>query len=205
MHQRIGISKAFFAPRPRERARWPPGGSALGQGTDRRGLDRSLRIGRARTIRGALGQRPREGRLGAVAEAGVCARYGALPVVSAGDAADHRRHRARRGDLHDPPASEACRGPTSHCPPGGRRVSTKKPSLGPPPDCAWGPPLPASGWGGMVILRQRVVRPCALSPTVSQRLAQQQPLRHLTACARGLPPSHCHRPRCLNSGVALPH
>jgi hypothetical protein len=36
----LGISKALFMPRPRERARWPPappGGSALGQGAERRG------------------------------------------------------------------------------------------------------------------------------------------------------------------------
>jgi hypothetical protein len=56
-------------PPPRERARWPsapPGGSALGQGAERRGLGRPLRLGRGRVSRGALEQRPREGRLGSL-------------------------------------------------------------------------------------------------------------------------------------------
>src|SRR5215813_8489178 len=47
-----------------------------------------------------------------------------LRAVSAmaGDAADHRRHHAGRGDPENPPASETRRGPTpdrpSACPPG---------------------------------------------------------------------------------------
>ena len=53
--------------------------------------------------------------LGTAAEARLCAGHGALPVVSAGDAADHRRHHAGRGDPEDPPASEARGGPTPHC------------------------------------------------------------------------------------------
>ena len=62
----------------------------------------------------------------AVIEARLCTGYGTLPVVSAGGAADHRRHHARRGDPENPPASEACRRPTpdcsSACPPSSFRV-----------------------------------------------------------------------------------
>ena len=71
---------------------------------------------RARSGRGADGDDVAALELGAVAQARLCAGHGALPVLSAGDAADHRRHHARRGDSEDPPASEARRGPTSHCP-----------------------------------------------------------------------------------------
>ena len=44
--------------------------------------------------------------------------HGALPVVSAGDPAAHRRHHAGRGDPQDPPPSEARCRPTPHraCP-----------------------------------------------------------------------------------------
>ena len=54
--------------------------------------------------------------LGATAQARLCPGHGALPLVSRGDAAHHRRHHAGRGHPEDPPASEARGGPTSHCP-----------------------------------------------------------------------------------------
>src|SRR5262249_6651489 len=59
--------------------------------------------------------------LGTAAASGLCAGYGALPVVSARDTAHHRRHHAGRGDPQDPPPSETCCRPPSHyacpCPP----------------------------------------------------------------------------------------
>jgi hypothetical protein len=64
--------------------------------------------------------------LGAAAQARLCGGHGALPLVSAGGAADHRRHHARRGDQTDPPASEIfCRSTPScpgACPPGSLRL-----------------------------------------------------------------------------------
>jgi hypothetical protein len=45
--------------------------------------------------------------LGTTAPARLCTCHGALPVLSAGIAADHCRHHAGRGDPDDPPASEA--------------------------------------------------------------------------------------------------
>jgi hypothetical protein len=63
---------------------------------------------------------------GAAAEAGVCTGQGALSLVSAGDAADHRRPHAQRDDPEAPPASETCGGPapdcTGACPPGSLRL-----------------------------------------------------------------------------------
>src|SRR5215813_3382202 len=60
--------------------------------------------------------------LGTTAEAGVCAGYGALPVLSAGDATEYRGHDTRRGHPEDPPASETGRRPapdrSGACPPG---------------------------------------------------------------------------------------
>src|SRR5262245_4790041 len=43
-------------------------------------------------------------------------RYGALPLVSAGDTANHRRPHPRRGHPEAPLASETFCRPTSHCP-----------------------------------------------------------------------------------------
>src|SRR5262249_37924386 len=64
--------------------------------------------------------------LGAATQAGVCSGHGALPVLSARVAADHRRHHAGRGDPKDPPASETCRRSTPYrtgaCPPGSLRL-----------------------------------------------------------------------------------
>jgi predicted nucleic acid-binding protein len=54
--------------------------------------------------------------LGTTAEAGVCAGHGALSVLSAGDAADHRGHYTWRGDPEDPPASQTRRRPALHRP-----------------------------------------------------------------------------------------
>ena len=54
--------------------------------------------------------------LGTATEARLCGGHGALPAVSAGDAADHCRHDAGRGDPDDPPASEARGGPTPIAP-----------------------------------------------------------------------------------------
>src|SRR5882724_8569868 len=58
----------------------------------------------------------------AVIEARLCTGYGTLPVVSAGGAADHRRHHAGRGHQKDPLPSETCGRPAPHgsgaCPPG---------------------------------------------------------------------------------------
>jgi hypothetical protein len=46
----------------------------------------------------------------------LCTGYGALPLVSAGDTADHRGHHARRGGPETSPASTARRGPAPDCP-----------------------------------------------------------------------------------------
>jgi hypothetical protein len=54
--------------------------------------------------------------LGTAAEARLCPGHGALSVVPAGDAADHCRHHARRGDPDNPPASETRRRPTPDSP-----------------------------------------------------------------------------------------
>src|SRR5262245_52258077 len=63
---------------------------------------------------------------GAAAEVRLCAGYGALPVLPAGDAAHHRRHHAGRGHPEDPPASATVCRPTSYCrspcPPGSLRL-----------------------------------------------------------------------------------
>ena len=53
--------------------------------------------------------------LGATAEARLCPGHGALPLVPAGGAADHRGHHTRRGDPENPPASEARGGPAPDC------------------------------------------------------------------------------------------
>jgi hypothetical protein len=47
--------------------------------------------------------------LDTAAQARLCGGHGALPLVSARVAADHRRHHAGRGDPEDPPASETFR------------------------------------------------------------------------------------------------
>src|SRR5262245_19007412 len=52
---------------------------------------------------------------GTAAEARLSGGQSALPLVSAGDAADHCRHDAGRGDPDDPPAPEVRGGPTPHC------------------------------------------------------------------------------------------
>ena len=114
--------------------------------------------------------------LGTAAEARLCTGHGALPLVSRGDAADYCRHHAGRGDPHDPPASEARRGPPCHgsgaCPPrslcvvlGLTAPRASPPRLRPLP---WGgttPPSPAPpavsphtvrGRRGMAVRRQRL-------------------------------------------------
>ena len=127
--------------------------------------------------------------LGTAAEARLCAGHGALPLVSAGGAADHRRHHAGRGDPEDPPASEACRRPTSHCPsacpPGSLRLVLRLTAPRASPTrlrpLPWGgttpPPSPAPpavsphtarGWGGLAVRRPRLPSaprgcPCAAS------------------------------------------
>ena len=53
--------------------------------------------------------------LGTAAETRLGTGYGTLPVVSAGGAADHRRHHARRGHQKDPLPSETCGRPAPHC------------------------------------------------------------------------------------------
>ena len=110
------------------------------------------------------------------AEAGICAGYGALPVLPAGDAADHCRHHARRGHPEAPPASETYRSPPSHCPgpcpPGSLRLvlgltapRVSPTRLRPLPWAGTTPPSPAPpavslhtarGWGGMAVRRQRL-------------------------------------------------
>src|SRR5262249_29971432 len=76
----------------------------------------------ARQRRGGDGPRVPALALGATAQARVCARYGALPLVAAGGTADDRGHHARGGHPEDPPASATFCRPTSHgpgpCPPG---------------------------------------------------------------------------------------
>ncbi len=119
----------------------------------------------ARRGRGGDGHRVASLELGTTAEARLCTGYGTLSLVSAGGAADHRGHHARRGDPKDPPASDARGGP----PPLPQRVSAKKSSPDPPPDCAWGiatrprqpssgpesvvPPRAAGWWGGRAVRR----------------------------------------------------
>ena len=68
----------------------------------------------ARHRQGGDGHRVPSLDLGATAQACVCARYGALPLVSVGGAADYRGHHARGGHPEDPPASETFCRPTSH-------------------------------------------------------------------------------------------
>jgi hypothetical protein len=85
--------------------------------------------------------------VGAAAEARVCTRDGALPVLSAGGAAAHRRPHAGRGDPADPPASATRHGSTcrcpSACPPGSLRVVLRLPTPRVSP-----PPARAPGLGG---------------------------------------------------------
>jgi hypothetical protein len=104
--------------------------------------------------------------LGTTAEAGVCAGYGALPVLSAGDATDYRGHDTRRGHPEDPPASETGSRPapdrSGACPPGrlclvlrltapsGSLNRPRQPSSGPEPEVT---PCAAREWGGKAVLR----------------------------------------------------
>ena len=99
--------------------------------------------------------------VGTTAEVGVCAGYGALPVLSAGDAADYRGHDTRRGHPDDPPASATGSRPapdrSGACPPGrlclvlrltapgGSLHRPRQPSSGPEPEVA---PHAAREWGG---------------------------------------------------------
>src|SRR3989442_9703039 len=79
----------------------------------------------ARPGRGGDGHRVASLELGTTAEARLCTGYGTLSLVSAGGAADHRGHHARRGDPKDPPASDARGGPPhclSACPPRSLRL-----------------------------------------------------------------------------------
>src|SRR4029453_6237872 len=66
----------------------------------------------ARGGRGGDGHQVASLELGPAAEERLCTGYGTLPVVSAWGAADHRFHYTGRGDLEDPPASEARSRPT---------------------------------------------------------------------------------------------
>jgi len=94
------------APRP-SRALWGVPGAAQPSARERHPHPAPAGAGGTggRDHVGALG-------LGTAAASGVCAGYGALPVVSARDAAAHRRHHARRGDPQDPPSSETLCRPT---------------------------------------------------------------------------------------------
>src|SRR5712691_6569348 len=114
--------------------------------------------------------------LGTTAQTRLCAGYGALPVLPAGDAADHCRHHARRGHPEAPPASETYRSPLSHCPgpcpPGSLRLvlgltapRVSPTRLRPLPWAGTTPPSPAPpavslhtarGWGGMAVRRPRL-------------------------------------------------
>ena len=111
-----------------------------------------------------------------------------------------------------PPASEARRGPTSHCPgafpPSSLRLVLRltAPGASSPGQWVGRHGRPASACCTAIRWQpSHAVRPCVLSHPMSQLLAQQQPLRRVAACARGLKPSHCNSPRRLNSGLVLPY
>ena len=145
--------------------------------------------------------------LGAAAEARLCAGHRPLPLLSAGGAADHRRHHAGRGHPEDPPASETVCKPTSSL---YRPVSARKPSPGPPPDrasgvtdpaptadmgkdhaavSAWACHLPAPGtWLG------RHGRPASASPLRAPR----RPVCHVPCLGRVL-----HARTRLNEALAM--
>jgi hypothetical protein len=129
--------------------------------------------------------------------------YGALPLVSAGDAADHCHHHARRGHPEDPPASATCCRPSSHCPspvpPGSLRLvlcltapRASPTRLRPLP---WGgstPPSPAPpdvsphtarGWEDLAVRRPRL-------PSASRRCPSAT---LLVIAARSTPPRVCTR------------
>jgi Putative transposase len=95
------------------------GGCVAPHSSVRRAITPTPRQQRHRRARGQ--HRVASLELGTTAEARLCTGHGALPVVSAGGAADHRSHNAGRGDPEDPPASETRSGPTpdysSTCPP----------------------------------------------------------------------------------------
>jgi hypothetical protein len=137
---------------------------------------------------------------------GVCAGYGALPVLSAGDAADYRGHDTRRGHPAAPPASETGSRPaparSGACPPGrlclGLRLTApggslhrpRQPASGPEPEVA---PRAAREWG-----RKAVLRP-ARPPSASRGARSGVPL----ACAACSTPTRvCPRLLLVHAGPA---